>query len=218
MVAKNSKAAIKLILLALVILSLNFNAYSYVIANRGDEGYDDNGEKNNSIKSAIIDGAGNYLTAYSDYLRFLNKVELSTENSPGYDEMQALLTSCLEKLQRAKAAYLVLNQNAANTPYNYAMIYNLVFFNYDLFQWERGLNPYIFNEAANYLSNGDIDGIFSRLLSGAEDLVLKVSAVKEMVDAYKFPLLESIWRVNQLFSETMLFGQYAAEVFRAVGI
>ena len=218
MVAKNSKAAIKLILLALVILSLNFNAYSYVIANRGDEGYDDNGEKNNSIKSAIIDGAGNYLTAYSDYLRFLNKVELSTENSPGYDEMQALLTSCLEKLQRAEIAYLVLNQNAANTPYNYAMIYNLVFFNYDLFQWERGLNPYIFKEVANYLSNGDIDGIFSRLLSGAEDLVLKVSAVKEMVDAYKFPLLESIWRVNQLFSETMLFGQYAAEVFRAVGI
>jgi hypothetical protein len=38
-----------------------------------------------------------------------------------------------------------------------------------------------------------------------------------MVDAYKFPDLNSIWRLNQLFSETLLFGQYAAEVFQAVG-
>ena len=188
-----------------------------VIANRGAESYDDSGEKYISIKSMIVDGAANYLAAYSDYLLFLNRVELSSENSPGYDEMQTFLHRCLEKLNRAKTAYLALNQNAANTPYNFEMIYNLIFFNYDLFQWERGLNPYIFKDVVKYLMYGNVNGIFDRMLSGTETLILKVSAVKLMADAYQFPDLHSIWRLNQLFSETLLFGQYAAEVFQAVG-
>jgi hypothetical protein len=217
MAVKISKAAIKLGLFALIILSLNFNAFSRIIANRGDESYDDSGLKTSSINSLIIEGAGNYLTAYSDYLLFLNRVELSSENSPGYDEMQTLLNRCLEELQRAKTAYLTLDQNAMSTPYNPEMIYRLIFFNYDLFQWERGLNPYIFKDVKKYLSTGNVNGIFDRLLSVTGTLVLKVTAVKDMVDAYKFPDLNSNWRLNQLFSETLLFGQYAAEVFQAVG-
>jgi len=55
------------------------------------------------------------------------------------------------------------------------------------------------------------------VLSGTETLILKVAAVKEMVDEYQFPDMNTIWRLNQLFSETLLFGQYAAEVFQAVG-
>jgi hypothetical protein len=217
MVLKNGKATIKLILFALMILSLGLNSYAMIIANRGDESYYESDEKNTSIKSAIINGAGNYLTAYSDYLLFLNRVEISSENSPGYDEMQTLLNGCLEKLNRAKIAYLALYQNAANTPYNFEIIYRLIFFNYDYFQWERGLNPYIFKEVEKYLRSGNVNGIFNRMLSGTENLILKVAAVKEMVDAYQFPDLNSIWRLNQLFSETLLFGQYAAEVFQAVG-
>jgi len=217
MVLKNRKGKIKLILFALIILSLDFNSYSMIIANRGDESYDDNGVKNASIKSFIVEGAGNYLTAYADYLLFLNRVELSGENNPGYDEMQSFLNNCLEKLHRARTAYLSINQTALNTPYNLEMIYRLIFFNYDLFQWERGLNPYIFKEVKKYLITGNVNGIFARLLSATETLILKVTALKDTVDAYKFPDLNTIWRVNQLFSETLLFGQYAAEVFQAVG-
>lgn len=217
MVLKIGKTSIKLIFFALITLCMEFNSYSMVIANRGEESYDDTGLKTSSIKILIVEGAGNYLTAYSDYLLFLNRVELSSENSPGYNEMQTFLNRCLEKLNRAKAAYFALNQNAANTPYNFEIIYRLIFFNYDLFQWQKGLNPYIFKDVVKYLRSGNVNGIFDRLLSSIETLILKVSDVKEMVDAYRFPDLHSIWRLNQLFSETLLFGQYAAEVFQAVG-
>ncbi len=97
------------------------------------------------------------------------------------------------------------------------MIYRLIFFNYDLLQLQRGLNQYIFKEVKKYLSTGNINGIFNRLLSASETLILKVTALKDTVHAYKFPDLYTIWRVNQLFSETLLFGQYTAEVFQAVG-
>lgn len=217
MAVKIGKAAIKLGLFALILLSLNFNAFSLIIANYGDKNYDDSGLKTSSINSLIIEGAGNYLTAYSDYLLFLNRVELSSENNPGYDEMQTFLNRCLEKLQKAKTAYQSLDQNTVSTPYNPEMIYRLIFFNYDLFQWERGLNPSIFKDVKKYLITGNVNGIFDRLLSVTGTLILKVTAVKDMVDAYKFPDLNSIWRLNQLFSETLLFGQYAAEVFQAVG-
>jgi len=217
MVLKVSKAIIRFVLFALIILSLNFNVFSRIIANRGDDIYNDSGLKTSSIKSLIVEGAGNYLTAYSDYLLFLNRVELSGENNPGYEEMQALLNSCLEKLQRARTAYLSINQITVNTPYYPEMIYRLIFFSYDFFQWERGLNPSIFKEVKKYLSTGNVNGIFDRLLSVTDALIIKVTAVKEMVDTYTFPGLDSIWRLNQLFSETLLFGQYGAEVFQAVG-
>jgi hypothetical protein len=217
MVLKNRKAKTKLILFVLIIIFLNFNVFSRIVANYGEIGYDDDGDNIAPIKSMIVEGAGNYLTAYSDYLLFLNQVELSGENNPGYDEMQTLLNRCLEKLQRAKTAYLSINQTTVNTPYNLEMIYRLIFFNYDLFQWERGLNPNIFKEVKKYLSTGNVNGIFDRLLSASETLILKVTALKDTADAYKFPDLYTIWRVNQLFSETLLFGQYAAEVFQAVG-
>jgi len=217
MVLKNRKAKTKLILFVLIIIFLNLNVFSRIIANRGEEGYNDDGEKIAPIKSMIVEGAGNYLTAYSDYLLFLNRVELSGENNPGYDEMQTLLNRCLEKLQRAKTAYLSINQTTGNIPYNLEMIYRLIFFNYDLFQWERGLNPNIFKEVKKYLSTGNVNGIFDRLLSASETLILKVTALKDTTIASKFPDLYTIWRVNQLFSETLLFGQYAAEVFQAVG-
>ena len=217
MVLKNRNATIKLILLALIIIFLNFNVFSLIVANYGEIVYNGDGEKIAPIKSMIVDGAGNYLAAYSDYLLFLNRVELSGENNPGYDEMQTLLNSCLEKLQRARTAYLSINQTSVNTPYNLEMIYRLIFFNYDLFQWERGLNPHIFEEVKKYLCAGNVDGIFDRLLSVSETLIIKVTALKETVDAYKFPDLDTVWRVNQLFSETLLFGRYAAEVFQAIG-
>jgi hypothetical protein len=217
MILKNRRAAIKFILFALIILSLDFNSYSMIIANRGEAGYDDDGDKVAPIQSMIVEGASNYLTAYSDYMLFLNQVELSGENNPGYDDMQTLLNRCLEKLQSARTAYLSINQTTVNTPYNLEMIYRLIFFNYDLFQWERGLNPNIFKEVKKYLSTGNVDGIFNRLLSATETLILKVTALKDTVHAYKFPDLYTIWRVNQLFSETLLFGQYAAEVFQEIG-
>ena len=214
MVLKNRKATIKKILFALIILSLNLNSFSLIVANWFEIVYNDDDEKIAPIKSMIVEGAGNYLTAYSDYLLFLNRVELSGENNPGYDEMQTLLNRCLEKLQRAKTAYLSINQTALNTPYNLEVIYRLIFFNYDLFQWERGLNPNIFKEVKKYLSTGNVNGIFDRLLSASETLILKVTALKDTVNASKFPDLYTVWRVNQMFSETLLFGQYAAEVFQ----
>ncbi len=214
MVLKNLKAKIKLILFVLIILSLNLNVFSLIVANWLEIGYDDDGEKIAPVKSMIVEGASNYLTAYSDYLLFLNQVELTGENNPGYEEMQTILNRCLEKLQRAKTAYLSIKQTTVNTPYNLEILYRLIFFNYDLFQWERGLNPSIFKEVKKYLSTGNVNGIFDRLLSATETLILKVSALKDTVDASKFPDLYTIWRVNQWFSETLLFGQYAAEVFQ----
>ena len=211
---KIGKFTIKLILFALIILFLDFNAYSLIIANRGDESYDDSDEKTTSIKSCIIDGAGNYLSAYSDYLLFLNQVERSGENNPGYGEMQLFLNHCLEKLQRAKTAYINLGQTALHTPYNNEMINRLISFNYDQFQFERRLNAPIFKPVEKYLCKGDVKGIFDRLLSGTDTLILKVSGIKALVDDYKFPGLDLMWRLNQLFSETLLFGQYAAEVFQ----
>jgi hypothetical protein len=59
------------------------------------------------------------------------------------------------------------------------MIYRLIFFNFDLFQWVRGLNPNIFKEVKKYLSTGNVNGIFNRLLSASETLILKVTAWKK---------------------------------------
>ncbi len=67
-----------------------------------------------------------------------------------------------------------------------------------------------------FLGKGDVRGFFGRLLSDTDEILIKLYSIKVMVEADVFPDLSTLWRVNQDYAETILFGQFAAEVFYEV--
>lgn len=207
---------VKFILGIFILCLFYLNSYSYVILNRGDESFSGNGD-DNVIGSCIIDGGGYFLKAYSDALIVLQRIECWDTLKPDYNELSSALSSAIENMRNAREAYSRLKLAADNTPYNPVFVGKLISFDYNEFRESRALEGNSFNIAKSYLAAGNVRGIFTHLLSGTEQILHLLKDIKTSVDAGKFPDLASLWRVNRLFSETMLTGQYAAEIFYEAG-
>ncbi len=216
---KSKRLKLKFFIGLFVLIVFNSYSFSYIMGNFGDCGFgEDEGKglsivKDISIKLYIIEGAGYFLNSYSDMHLFLNKVEMSELNGVDYKELRDILYRVIENMEKAKEAYYNLKQKADNTPYNQAFINQLLSFDYVVFQNENGLNITIFKDVESFLSKGDVRGLFDRLLSNSDEILNKLYTVKESVDAERFPETSTIWRLNQDYSETILFGQYGSEVF-----
>jgi hypothetical protein len=113
----------------------------------------------------------------------------------------------------ARDLYWMLTVTANYTPYNQDVIDKLAVFDYRGFQTRHELNATIFAEVENFLKNGDIRGFYARMLADAEALSERLHGIKAGTDAGQFPEIYDLWRLNQEFSQSLLLGQYAAEVF-----
>ena len=85
-------------------------------------------------------------------------------------------------------------------------------FDYNAFQKENGLKPEIFSSVKAYLGNGEIRKLYYDFSSTIEDIISLLKQVKGQLDAGNFTPVKEIWKLNGLFSESLLFGQYVSQV------
>jgi hypothetical protein len=192
------------------ILLLNFNSFSYWVANYSDNGFNGDGE---SMSNYVALGAGYFLDSYSNTLLFMKKTELGVYQGMSYEELGKILDSALSSMNTAIDTYANLKQAADRTPYNPFVIASLKSFNYASFQEEQGLDANVFSEVKMYLVNGDIRGVYVKVLSDAEKIRGLLLTVKASIDEGQFPELNDVWNLNQTFSRALCFGQYVSMVF-----
>jgi hypothetical protein len=173
-------------------------------------------ESTPGIESIIIVGAGYFLRSQSDFLLFLNKIELSQLEGVNYTEMQNLLNIAIDNMEKARQEYVRLVEFAYATPYRQEVIQKLKTFDYEGLLAEKGLNPVIFKDAENYLKVGDLRGLHSRALLDTKNILAVLYQLKPVIDSGQFPVLEDLWRLNQAYAEAHLLGQYTSEVFARV--
>jgi hypothetical protein len=206
-------AVIFLTFFALCVLSIT--AYALIYGNETDGGFGGGGFKTgaSSIRTGVIEGAGYFLSSYSDILAFLNKIELAELKGIDYAELQKIIAGAVENMTNAKNTYLTLTQTADVTPYNLEVIEKLIAFDYGAFRREKQLNRVVFSQVESFLARGDIRGVYHRFLSIAEELLVRLNTIKADVDAGRFPFSEALWELNQDAAQALLFGQYTTEVF-----
>jgi hypothetical protein len=209
--------AVRIFMVLFILFILNTNFYSLIIANRGEEAFEDNLENGLSIKSGIIDGAGFFLKSYADSLLFLKEIEWSEPGNVDYKELSNLLGRTMDNIRNANEAYAKLKVMADAAPYSRVFIDKLTSFDYTGFQQDRSFNGTAFAAVKKYLAVGDVRGIFAHMLSAAQRILNMLRDIRASIEAEKFPALSSLWRLNQLFSETMIFGQISAEIFYEIG-
>ncbi|MCU0289773.1 MAG: hypothetical protein MUF15_25690 [Acidobacteria bacterium] len=172
--------------------------------------------KRKNIESYIIEGAGYFLNSNTDFLLFLTKIERSELNGIDYNELRATLNRVIENMEKAKSLYTSLVQTAANTPSKQSFIEGLKIFDYVGYQNQSALNSIIFQDTVSFLKNGDITGLFAKILGRTAEILDRLYIAKKDIDAEIFPSISNIWRLNQCYNETVLFGQYAAEIFARI--
>jgi hypothetical protein len=133
-----------------------------------------------------------------------------------YNDLRETLYSAIKSMEEAKEVYITLKQRAEATPYNQEKINRLISFDYTEFQEKMGINNSTFKNVAAYLREGDVTGLFGETLSAVETILRMLYQVKETIDNDQIPENSIMWRLNQIYSETLMAGQYAAEVFYAV--
>jgi hypothetical protein len=213
MTIKNKNLILKMIVGIFLIAFLNLSIYGYVWANYSPIVFCEECDEKSTINNFVIEGGGHFLKGYSYVLTLLNKIELSDLQGIDYKELQQIADNAVSNMDNAKTTYLSLVELAASTPYNPGSIQKLKDFDYDCFQNEHQLNSIIFKEAVSYLEKGDVRGIYNKLLVEIENILNRLYSIKSAIDSETFPEIPAIWKLNQACSETMLFGQYAAEIF-----
>ena len=122
----------------------------------------------------------------------------------------------LKNIESAREAYDNLNRASDNTSYNPGFIEKLKNFDYDAFQKENGLNPVVFSSVKAYLVNGDIRKLFYDFSLTIGEITALLKQVKEQINAGNFTPIKEIWKLNGLFSKSLLFGQYVSQVLYSI--
>ncbi len=167
-----------------------------------------------SMGQLIIEGAGYFLASHADMKTFLNRIELSEMNGVNYLEIQGILNSGIANMENASATFKNLILLAKETPYNHAVINKLRKFNYRGFMKKNNLVGDVFIKVRGFLAKGNVTGAYIKLQASKDEMIAQLYVIKAAVDSNIFPDTNLLYRVNQAYIETMLFGQYVAQVFK----
>jgi hypothetical protein len=213
---------VKFFFLCAIFATLNLNLLGYTVANMGETAFEEPSgtsslSRSSSIESLIISGAAYFLDGNSTYLLFLNRIETTTDMANvNYVELKEILNNAIDKMTQAYSTYDMLVLKANSTPYKQSFIDKLTDLNYTSFAKGRGVTGSCWDDCAALLENGNVRGVFTRLSDNTAIILDRLNMIKGSLDANQFPDLGQMWRLNQLYSETMLFGQYSAEIFYEV--
>ncbi|HLP46318.1 MAG TPA: hypothetical protein VK469_10240 [Candidatus Kapabacteria bacterium] len=222
----------KMIIGIIFLLVLNLQVFPVIFGNGSGNGYCDwtlnpdcplppgfystDTRTGYGIEALVKEGGGYFLNAHSSTLALLIQIEMSDLQGIDYDRMKKNAADALQNIRAAVSIYNDLVEIAANTPYNTVVIDKLKTFDYQTFMDKNKLNREIFKKVVVYLSSGDINGMYCRILKELTALEKLLSSITNDIAFNRQPGLSLLWKTNETFSETLLFGQYAARVFYAL--
>ena len=169
--------------------------------------------KYNTLKNLLIVGAGHFLQSNSDYQLFLKNVELSGIVEVNTGEILSALEGALNNLEKAKETYYKILQLAGTLEYNPLVQEKLRDFDYSGYCEKNQLNQPVFQQVEELLKAGDVRGCYQKFYMETVDILERLASIKTAVETGALPGIPACWRLNQLYLEMELFGQYASEVF-----
>lgn len=166
-----------------------------------------------SLEEFVVTGAGYFLESYSYMLSAMQKVELSHPGQYNPQELIPILDNTIQSLKKANEAYTTLKQMADLTPYNPRIIEFLLAFDYDGFSRSMDWRLHTSDQVKRILAIGDVRAIYSQMVTDTASILDTLNQFKVNVETGQFPDIPTLWKINQAYTDTLLFGQYVAQVF-----
>jgi hypothetical protein len=217
---KQSKIFLKVFLAVLSYIIITGTIYSRIDCNGSGNGFqlpkDGIVVGDNSIETYIVRGGGYFLKSHSDILLLLHKVEMADINGSDYNEWQSIVKSALDNMRKAKETYGLLIKTAEATPYNQEVIAVLAKFDYASFAQANDLNEVIFKKVEQHLAAGDITGYYKSAYAAVCAIEKLLVLVQDEVSLNKMPGLPLLWKLNGLYADKLIAGQYVAMIFNAI--
>jgi hypothetical protein len=210
----------KIIILTIFMTLFAYRLYPFFVGNYSGRGFDSGNplmanliNDISTINQYIIEGGGYYLKSESDFLLFLNKVEMAGLYGLNYDEALRIVNSAVDNLEKARATYYKLSILADATPYDLTVQSQLVSFDYSGFQEGKGFNPNVYKVVEVFLSKGDIRGVYHKLYNDVSGILGRLYRVKAGLEKKELAAISELWSIHQQYADSIFFGQYVAAVF-----
>jgi len=206
-----------IIILSLVVSSVNLHGYFF--ANEIENAFTPKpceGCKNYDtlfLKQLIIDGAGFFIQSNSQYQLFLKEVEFSGIYGINQEAIKNALDNAVKNMELANDTYNKLVPAANQFEYNPPVLEALYHFDYPGYRDLNQLNPTIFQQVEQLLKSGDVRGCLQWFYNATNEIQERLKIIKSCADICIMPEIPECWRLNQLYMETQIFGQYTAEIF-----
>ncbi|MCX6580614.1 MAG: hypothetical protein NT166_10575 [Candidatus Aminicenantes bacterium] len=228
----NVNMHLKMLLGVIFLMALNLQVFPVIFGNGSGNGYCDGIPKPGclpppglaaitpgngpGIEALVREGGGYFLNAHSLTMALLNQVEMSDLNGLDYDILNKTANDALLNIRCARSIYIALVDMAENTLYNPEVTAKLRAFDYRAFMEKNNLNREIFKKLAAYLSSDDITGMYRHILHEITGIETLLTTICSDIALHRQPGLQLLWKTGETFSETLLFGHYAARVFYAL--
>lgn len=165
------------------------------------------------LEQLIVAGAGYFIQSNSDYQLFLKTIEMSGIYGVDNEDLANKIDNAVKNMELANETYYQILQVSNLMAYNPTVLEKLKYFDYDFYQYVNRLNPAIFKQVEKLLKSGDVRGCYQRFYTATSEILERLRTIKASMDTLTLPKIPDCWRLNQLYLEMALFGQYTAEVF-----
>lgn len=162
----------------------------------------------------IAVGGTYFLKSSSDIDLILSLVESSESTRTYFEALKRAINQVIINTEQARTIYYQSKETAGVTPYDQSIISNLIEVDYSKFQQQKGLIQGIFYEVVFFLCPGDVRGIYQEFYKNAGLHLEKIVFIKKTLDENVSPNLETLWRINPMFSEAKMFSHYMLFLIR----
>jgi hypothetical protein len=217
MYKKNPGIFLKTLMLCFIFAVCCTQIYPRIWCNTTDGGFSDDAVLAGfSMKTHIVEAAANFLSAYGHTMLLLNKIELSELYGLDFTEAQLLINTAIDEMNVAIAEFSALRELADRTPYNDNVLDMVAVYDFSQFEARKKANTPILNNLKELLLERKLREYYAQLHSKLYEIVGHLNLLKSHLDGNMYPDFEAIHNLNQVLAETMISGEYAAEIFHEV--
>lgn len=173
-----------------------------------------------SLRTLINEGAINFLKSYSHMLDFLNQVEATEIGQPGVsiDSLGARLDLAIKCAENTQNIFDEIVGRTEKLQKGGVYIKKLMDFKYDEFQEN---NPHItgkvFEELKGFLVKGNVCDTYKRAQENHRHILKLAKKIKSKINSEKKSVIANyLWQLNQVYSKSMMFGQYTAQIMNEI--
>jgi hypothetical protein len=197
------------ITISILLLFLNLNGwYSFNSGgNAFQDQYEEGTKSSDTLDKMIIIAAGHFLQSNSDYQVVLKKIELSETG------VIDSINQTIQSITAANAKYFEIWNTSLSLEYDPIVIEKLSQFDYTGYKLENNLNPVIFQRLEGFLRQGHVREIFQQAFIDSSKILETLKEIRAFLESGEKVDISRYWRLNQMYLEFALFGQYASEVF-----
>jgi hypothetical protein len=164
-----------------------------------------------NIESSVIEGSSLFFQGMADLMTLFDEAEKGAANEL-FTNSANLIDSAIGKFKMAREKYVRAANIGKTVGKNRCSFTYLKTFDYAQFAEENGLVEEVVMDVKKYLANGDAVGFYLRIADDLGNLITRLNALKEKLNAKPAFYRDDYWQLLQQASRMMLFGNYGTMV------